>query len=46
MRPGGAGGGDVEGDPLTDLDTLMRPRWVIREGDLRTAKEWLKGDPD
>jgi imidazolonepropionase-like amidohydrolase len=32
----------LEGNPLTDLENLARPRWVIRNGDLRTPKEWLQ----
>ena len=32
----------VEGDPLTDSNALARPRWVIRNGDLRSPKEWLQ----
>ncbi len=28
-------------DPLTDLTTLTRPRWVIRNGEARDAEGWM-----
>jgi hypothetical protein len=31
----------VAGDPLTDLETLRTPVWVVRAGEFRTPAEWL-----
>ena len=33
----------IDGDPLSEASTLLRPQWVIRAGDCRTPQEWMTG---
>jgi len=36
----------VSGNPLEDLRVLANPKWVVREGELKTPDAWLASTMD